>query len=53
MEILDAFMKEDDITLAYPTQTLRVADGNAQDTALSFLPGTTPAHGFFDGPSGN
>lgn len=26
-EILDAFMKEDDITIAYPTQTINVGDG--------------------------
>lgn len=50
MEILDAFMKEDDITIAYPTQTLRVA--NSSDGAENLLPGGT-AHGLFDGPSGN
>jgi small-conductance mechanosensitive channel len=50
MEILDAYMKEDDITIAYPTQTLRVA--NSVDGAENLLPGGT-AHGLFDGPSGN
>ncbi|MDX9742404.1 MAG: mechanosensitive ion channel [Arcobacteraceae bacterium] len=48
MEILDAFLKEDDITIAYPTQTLRVA--NSSDGAENLLPGGT-AHGLFDGPS--
>jgi hypothetical protein len=43
-------MKEDDITLAYPTQTLRVA--NSIEGAESLLPGGV-AHGLFDGPSGN
>jgi len=50
MEILDAYMKEDDIIIAYPTQTLRVA--NSSDGAENLLPGGT-AHGLFDGPSGN
>ena len=50
MEILDAYRKEDDITIAYPTQTLRVA--NSSDGAENFLPGGT-AHGLFDGPGGN
>jgi small-conductance mechanosensitive channel len=47
MEILDAFMKEDDINIAYPTQTLRVA--NSQMNAEALLPGGT-ANGLFDGP---
>lgn len=50
MEIIDAFMKEDDIVIAYPTQTLRVT--NAQSRAESLLPGGT-ANGLFDGQSGN
>ncbi|MCI0500723.1 MAG: mechanosensitive ion channel family protein [Epsilonproteobacteria bacterium] len=50
MEILDAYRKEDDITIAYPTQTLRVA--NSSDGAENLLPGGT-AHGLFDGPGGN
>jgi small-conductance mechanosensitive channel len=45
MELLDAFLKEDDISLAYPTQTLRVS--NHQQEAESMLPGTT-SHGMFD-----
>ncbi|RKY39796.1 MAG: mechanosensitive ion channel family protein, partial [Candidatus Makaraimicrobium thalassicum] len=47
MEILEAFKSEDDITLAYPTQTLRVS--NSQVDAESLLPGTT-ANGLFDAP---
>ena len=46
MEILDAFKAEDDITIAYPTQTLRVA--NAQVGAENLLPGH--GTGLFDGP---
>ncbi len=48
MEILDAFLKEDDIQIAYPTQTLRVA--NAQVVNENLLPGGT-SNGLFDGPS--
>jgi len=50
MEILDAYMKEDDIIIAYPTQTLRVA--NSVEGAENLLPGGV-AHGLFDGPSAN
>ena len=51
MEILEAFKAADDITLAYPTQTLRVANhGPIEPETL--LPGTT-ANGLFDGPSSN
>lgn len=49
MEILDAFKAADDITIAYPTQTLRVSSNN-QTEAESLLPGN-PAHGLFDGPA--
>ncbi|MDD2697982.1 MAG: mechanosensitive ion channel family protein [Arcobacteraceae bacterium] len=48
MEILDAFLKQDDIQVAYPTQTLRVT--NSQVGAENLLPGGT-ANGLFDGPS--
>ena len=48
MEILDAFKAADDITIAYPTQTLRVV-GTAQHQAENLLPGTS-AHGLFDPP---
>ncbi len=48
MEILDAFMAEDDITIAYPTQTLRVS-ANSQVEAESLLPGGS-ANGLFDPP---
>ena len=40
-EILEAFMKEDDITIAYPTQTINVGDGgqnNFNRTPPSDLP---------------
>ena len=48
MEILEAFKSAEDITIAYPTQTLRVANqGPIEPETL--LPGTTTA-GFFDGP---
>jgi len=48
MEILEAFKSAEDITIAYPTQTLRVANqGPIEPETL--LPGTT-ASGFFDGP---
>jgi len=46
MEILDAFMAEDDITIAYPTQTLRVTNSSAN--AEQLLPGH--GSGLFDGP---
>ncbi|MEA3512744.1 MAG: mechanosensitive ion channel [Campylobacterota bacterium] len=48
MEILEAFKAADDITIAYPTQTLRVSN-NAQVEAESLLPGGT-ANGLFDPP---
>jgi small-conductance mechanosensitive channel len=48
MEILDAFNAEDDITIAYPTQTLRVSP-NSQVEAESLLPGGS-ANGLFDPP---
>ena len=48
MEILDAFKAADDITIAYPTQTLRVANHNIEPDML--LPGNT-AVGLFDAPS--
>jgi len=47
-EILEAFKAADDIKLAYPTQTLRVAQAS---DAEALLPGTTAAQGFFDGGS--
>jgi small-conductance mechanosensitive channel len=47
MEILKAFQKEDDIAIAYPTQTLRVT--SKKTSAESLLPGTT-ANGLFDPP---
>jgi small-conductance mechanosensitive channel len=47
MEILDAFNGEDDITIAYPTQTLRVS--NAAMNAEQLLPGHGAA-GMFDAP---
>ncbi len=46
MEILEAYKKEDDIAIAYPTQTLRVSNHQAQAEAM--LPGTNS--GLFDGP---
>ena len=45
-EILEAYKEADDIKLAYPTQTLRVASSSE---AEMLLPGTT-AQGVFDGP---
>jgi len=45
MEILDAYKEIDDIQIAYPTQTLRVSNHQAQAEAM--LPGTG-ANGFFD-----
>ncbi len=45
MDILEAYKKEDDIAIAYPTQTLRVSNNQAQAEAL--LPGTSS--GLFDG----
>ena len=47
MELLEAFKAADDITIAYPTQTLRVAQHNIEPDML--LPGT--ATGLFDAPS--
>ena len=49
MEILEAFKAEDDIKLAYPTQTLRVVGATAQSQAEDLLPGNT-ATGLFDAP---
>jgi len=49
MEILEAFKAEDDIKLAYPTQTLRVVGATPQVEAEGLLPGTT-ANGLFDPP---
>jgi small-conductance mechanosensitive channel len=49
MEILEAFKAADDITIAYPTQTLRVTN-NAQVEAENLLPGNS-ATGLFDGPA--
>jgi len=46
MEILEAFKAADDITIAYPTQTLRVAN-HAPIEPDALLPGTTAA-GMFD-----
>ncbi len=51
MEILDAFKAADDITIAYPTQTLRVSN-NASVEAESLLPGGS-ANGLFDPPITN
>ncbi len=48
MEILEAFKAADDIHIAYPTQTLRVANHNMEPENL--LPGTS-ATGLFDGPT--
>lgn len=48
MEILEAFKSADDITIAYPTQTLRVANHGPIEPE-SLLPGTTTT-GLFDGP---
>jgi small-conductance mechanosensitive channel len=47
MEILEAFKAAEDIHIAYPTQTLRVANHNIEPEML--LPGAT-ASGLFDGP---
>ncbi|MCK5110631.1 MAG: mechanosensitive ion channel [Arcobacteraceae bacterium] len=47
MEILEAFKPHDDITIAYPTQTLRVVGATPQAEAENLLPGST-ATGFFD-----
>ena len=49
MEILDAFLKADDIKIAYPTQTLRVTNSSNQQQAESMLPGGS-ANGLFDPP---
>jgi len=48
MEILEAFKAADDITIAYPTQTLRVSNHNLEVDQM--LPGGT-ATGLFDAPS--
>jgi len=45
VEILNCFLKQDDITIAYPTQTLRVSDTKFGSEAM--LPGVHS--GFFDG----
>ena len=37
-EILEAFMKEDDITIAYPTQTINNGTGPTQRVAPLDLP---------------
>jgi len=49
MEILESFKAQDDITLAYPTQTLRVVGATSQAQAEDLLPGHT-ATGLFDAP---
>ncbi len=49
MEILEVFKAEDDITIAYPTQTLRVVGQTPQVEAENLLPGTTST-GLFDAP---
>ena len=51
MEILEAFKAQDDIHLAYPTQTLRVS--NNQVEAESLLPGNnaSTSQGLFDAPA--
>jgi len=51
MEILEAFKAAEDITIAYPTQTLRVAN-TAQLDAENLLPGGS-ANGLFDPPITN
>ncbi len=48
MELLDAFKAADDITIAYPTQTLRVRSHQVEPESL--LPEST-ATGLFDAPS--
>jgi len=48
MELLEAFKAADDITIAYPRQTLRVANHNIEPDTV--LPGGT-ATGLFDAPS--
>lgn len=49
MEILDAFNETEGITIAYPTQTLRLT--NARANAEQMLPGQ--GAGLFDGPNGS
>ncbi len=49
IEILEAFKAEDDITIAYPTQTLRVVGQTQQTEAESLLPGNA-SNGLFDVP---
>ncbi len=49
MEVLEAFKAHDDITIAYPTQTLRVVGATPQAEAENLLPPTT-ATGLFDAP---
>ena len=51
MELLEAFKAEKDIKIAYPTQTLRVANSGPIEPE-TLLPGTT-ATGLFDGPISN
>ncbi|VAY86220.1 MscS family mechanosensitive ion channel [hydrothermal vent metagenome] len=50
MEILDAFKAEDDITIAYPTQTLRVVNSTSQYQAEHLSPQNTTT-GLFDTPT--
>ena len=50
MEILEAFKQADDITIAYPTQTLRVAKSDMPIEPETLLPGSTQT-GLFDGPA--
>jgi small-conductance mechanosensitive channel len=50
MEVLEAFKNEDDITIAYPTQTLRVVGATPQSQAENLLPPST-ATGLFDSPT--
>ena len=46
-EILDAFKAADDITIAYPTQTLRVTRAERPTDPDALMPGSTQT-GLFD-----
>lgn len=51
MEILEAFKAADDIHIAYPTQTLRVAKSDQITDPDALLPGGSAQVGLFDAPN--
>ncbi len=51
MEILESFKAADDIHIAYPTQTLRVAKSDQVTDPDALLPGGSAQTGLFDAPN--